>query len=132
VSPAEQPDAEYPLVLTTGRQLEHWHTGAMTRRASVLDEIEPEAVASLAPAELRRLGVAAGEPLRVTTRRGMIELKARADSNVAPGQVFVPFCYAEAAANILTNPQLDPVGKIPEYKFCAAKVEPVEVKAAAE
>ena len=132
IPPAEEPDAEYPLVLTTGRQLEHWHTGAMTRRASVLDEIEPEAVASLAPSELRRIGVAAGDPVKVTTRRGHIELKARADSNVAPGMVFVPFCYAEAAANILTNPQLDPFGKIPEFKYCAAKVEPVGVKATAE
>ncbi len=132
IPPAEEPDAEYPMVLTTGRQLEHWHTGAMTRRASVLDEIEPEAVASLAPAELRRLGIAAGEPVRVTTRRGTIELKARADSDVAPGMVFIPFCYAEAAANILTNPQLDPFGKIPEFKFCAAKVEPAEVREAAE
>jgi formate dehydrogenase major subunit len=132
IPPAEEPDDEYPMVLTTGRQLEHWHTGAMTRRASVLDEIEPEAVASLAPLELRRLGISAGEPVRVTTRRGMIELKARADSNVAPGQVFVPFCYAEAAANVLTNPQLDPFGKIPEYKFCAARVEPVPLPAAAE
>jgi formate dehydrogenase major subunit len=132
IPPAEEPDAEYPMVLTTGRQLEHWHTGAMTRRASVLDEIEPEAVASLAPAELRRLGIAAGEQIRVTTRRGKIELKARADSAVAPGQVFIPFCYAEAAANILTNPQLDPIGKIPEFKFCAAKVEPAAVTVAAE
>jgi formate dehydrogenase major subunit len=132
IPPAEEPDAEYPMVLTTGRQLEHWHTGAMTRRASVLDELEPEAVASLAPAELRRLGVAAGEQIRVTTRRGTIELKARSDSAVAPGQVFIPFCYAEAAANVLTNPQLDPFGKIPEYKFCAAKVEPVAMPAAAE
>jgi formate dehydrogenase major subunit len=104
----------------------------MTRRASVLDEIEPEAVASLAPAELRRLGLHAGDPVRVTTRRGTIELKARADSAVAPGMVFIPFCYAEAAANVLTNPQLDPIGKIPEYKFCAAKVEPVAPRAAAE
>src|SRR5215470_5463273 len=131
IPPAEEPDEEYPMVLTTGRQLEHWHTGAITRRASVLDEIEPEAVASLAPVELRRLGIAAGEPVRVTTRRGVIELKARADSNVAPGQVFVPFCYAEAAANVLTNPQLDPFGKIPEFKFCAAKIEPVVVPAVA-
>ena len=131
IPPAEEPDDEYPMVLTTGRQLEHWHTGAITRRASVLDEIEPEAVASLAPAELRRLGIAAGEQIRVTTRRGTIELKARSDSAVAPGQVFIPFCYAEAAANVLTNPQLDPFGKIPEYKFCAAKVEPVVVPAAA-
>jgi len=132
IPPAEEPDEEYPMVLTTGRQLEHWHTGAMTRRASVLDEIEPEAVASLAPGELRRLGIAAGEQIRVTTRRGTIELKARSDSAVAAGQVFIPFCYAEAAANILTNPQLDPFGKIPEYKFCAAKVEPAPITAAAE
>jgi formate dehydrogenase major subunit len=132
IPPAEEPDAEYPMVLTTGRQLEHWHTGAMTRRATVLDEIEPEAVASFAPAELRRLGVRAGDRVRVTTRRGKIELKARADSGVAPGMVFVPFCYAEAAANVLTNPQLDPFGKIPEYKYCAARVEPVEARVAAE
>jgi formate dehydrogenase major subunit len=132
IPPAEEPDSDYPLVLTTGRQLEHWHTGAMTRRASVLDEIEPEAVASLAPAELRRLGIHAGDPVRVTTRRGHIELKARADSAVAPGMVFIPFCYAEAAANVLTNPQLDPIGKIPEFKFCAAKVEPLTQRAAAE
>jgi formate dehydrogenase major subunit len=132
IPPAEEPDAQYPMVLTTGRQLEHWHTGAMTRRASVLDDIEPEAVASLAPSELRRLGIDAGDPVRVTTRRGQIELKARSDSNVAPGMVFVPFCYAEAAANILTNPQLDPIGKIPEFKFCAAKVEPLAIKEAAE
>ena len=123
IPPAEEPDEEYPMVLTTGRQLEHWHTGAITRRSSMLDELEPEAVASLAPAELRRLGIAAGDQIRVTTRRGTIELKARSDSGVAPGQVFIPFCYAEAAANVLTNPQLDPFGKIPEYKFCAARVE---------
>src|SRR5487761_151261 len=132
IPPAEEPDLEYPMVLTTGRQLEHWHTGAMTRRASVLDELEPEAVASRAPAELRRLGIAAGGGVRVTTRRGVIELKARGDSAVAPGMVFIPFCYAEAAANILTNPQLDPFGKIPEFKYCAARVEPVAVKVAAE
>ncbi|TMJ59063.1 MAG: formate dehydrogenase subunit alpha [Alphaproteobacteria bacterium] len=132
VPPAEEPDADFPMVLTTGRQLEHWHTGAMTRRAAVLDEIEPEAVASLAPAELRRLGIGPGARIRVTTRRGSIELKARADSAVAPGMVFIPFCYAEAPANVLTNPQLDPFGKIPEYKFCAAKVEPLDRRTAAE
>jgi formate dehydrogenase major subunit len=131
VPPAEEPDAQYPLVLTTGRQLEHWHTGALTRRASVLDDIEPEAVASLAPSELRRLGLSPGARVRVTTRRGSIELKARADSAVAPGMVFIPFCYAEAAANILTNPQLDPFGKIPEFKYCAARVEPAATEAAA-
>src|SRR5216683_786299 len=132
IPPAEEPDADYPMVLTTGRQLEHWHTGAMTRRATVLDELEPEAAASLAPAELRRLGIAAGDPIRVTTRRGAIELKARADGAIPPGMIFIPFCYAEAAANVLTNPQLDPFGKIPEYKFCAARVEPAAVPVAAE
>ncbi len=130
VPPAEEPDEEYPFVLTTGRQLEHWHTGAITRRAQVLDEIEPEAVASLAPSELRRLGLAAGERVRVSTRRGSIELKTRADSAIAPGMVFIPFCYAEAAANILTNPQLDPFGKIPEFKFCAARIEPAGIRVA--
>ena len=121
--PAEQPDDEYPFILTTGRQLEHWHTGAMTRRSSVLDTIEPEAVASLSAKELERLNVAAGDMIRVSTRRGVIELRARVDNAIPNGTVFIPFCYAEAPANVLTNPVLDPLGKIPEYKFCAAKVE---------
>ncbi len=123
VPPDEQPDSEYPMVLSTGRQLEHWHTGAMTRRATHLDALEPEAVASLSPGDLLRLGVSAGDRVRIRTRRGAIELKARADSGVPEGMVFIPFCYAEAAANVLTNPALDPFGKIPEFKFCAAKVE---------
>ena len=123
VPPAEEPDEQYPMVLTTGRQLEHWHTGAMTRRASVLDALEPEAVASLAPADLKRMGLKAGSKIRVATRRGAIELKARADGAIPPGMIFIPFCYVEAAANVLTNPQLDPIGKIPEFKYCAAKVE---------
>ena len=131
VPPAELPDDDYPMVLTTGRQLEHWHTGAMTRRATYLDALEPEAVASLHPKELRRLGVAPGEPIRVMTRRGAIELKARVDRAVPEGMVFIPFAYVEAAANILTNPQLDPIGKIPEYKFCAARVEKAEAPAQA-
>ena len=121
--PDEQPDAEYPMVLTTGRMLEHWHTGAMTRRSTTLDTLEPEAVASISPAELVRLGVEPGGKLRIRTRRGAVELAARADGAVPEGMIFVPFCYAEAAANMLTNPALDPVGKIPEYKFCAAQVE---------
>ena len=124
IPPAEEPDAEFPMVVTTGRQLEHWHTGSMTRRAQVLDDIEPEAVAYMSPADLRRLGVAAGGMVKVTTRRGAIELKARSDYGVPSGLVFVPFCYAEAAANVLTNPKLDPYGKIPEFKFSAARIEP--------
>jgi formate dehydrogenase major subunit len=131
VPPAEQPDADFPMILTTGRQLEHWHTGAITRRTRVLDEIEPEAVASLCATDLRRLGVAPGDPVRVITRRGAIELKTRIDAAVPEGCVFIPFCYAEAAANMLTNPALDPFGKIPEFKFCAARVEKIAVAVAA-
>ncbi len=120
--PDEVPDETYPMVLSTGRVLEHWHTGAMTRRADLLDALEPEAVAFLSPKELRRLGVAAGDEIRIETRRGAVDLKVRADRNVPEGMVFMPFCYAEAAANLLTNPALDPFGKIPEFKFCAARV----------
>ncbi|MBM3599227.1 MAG: formate dehydrogenase subunit alpha [Alphaproteobacteria bacterium] len=130
-APAELPDAEYPMVLSTGRQLEHWHTGSITRRATILDTLEPEAVASLSPADLHRLGIKPGEKVRVSTRRGAIELKARVDGGIQPGMIFIPFCYAEAAANLLTNPQLDPLGKIPEFKFCAARVERVTAPARA-
>jgi formate dehydrogenase major subunit len=130
--PDELPDAEYPLVLTTGRLLEHWHTGSMTRRASNLDTLEPEAIAGLNPRDMERLGLEAGAVIRVSTRRGEVVLNARADRDVAEGMVFIPFCFAEAAANLLTNPQLDPMGKIPEFKFCACKVEQAEMMAAAE
>jgi formate dehydrogenase major subunit len=118
----ETPDADYPLVLITGRQLEHWHTGAMTRRATVLDALEPAPTASMHPDDLATLGIAAGERIRVQTRRGTIVLPARADPGIARGSVFVPFAYVEAAANLLTNPALDPQGKIPEFKYCAARV----------
>ena len=130
IAPAETPDAEYPMILTTGRQLEHWHTGSMTRRATVLDVIEPEANASLNPKTLRRLGVEAGELINISTRRGTISIMARADRAVSEDMVFVPFAYVEAAANVLTNPQLDPYGKIPEFKFAACQVsKAVEVAA---
>ena len=121
--PDEPVDDEYPTVLTTGRQLEHWHTGSMTRRAQVLDALEPEAVASLSPGELNRLGVVPGEKLTITTRRGTITLTARVDDKIPDGMVFVPFAYAEAAANLLTNPALDPYGKIPEFKYAACRLE---------
>ncbi len=130
IPPDELPDDEYPMVLTTGRQLEHWHTGAITRRASVLDALEPEAVASLCSRELKRLGLSPGDFIRVSTRRGVIQLKCRIDNAIPEGVVFIPFCYAEAAANVLTNPALDPLGKIPEFKYCAARVEPAKAKAA--
>jgi len=123
VPPDERPDDEYPMILITGRQLEHWHTGALSRRAALLDELEPQALACLCPADLSRIGVRPGDAIRVTTRRGAIELAARADGAIPSGMIFIPFCYAEAAANLLTNPALDPMGKIPEFKFCAARVE---------
>jgi formate dehydrogenase major subunit len=119
---AEQPDKDYPMVLITGRQLEHWHTGAMTRRAGVLDAIEPEPVASLHPEDLQKLKVKPGEVLTVASRRGEISLYARADAGTPRGAVFIPFAFYEAAANMLTNPVLDPFGKIPEFKYCAVKV----------
>ncbi len=123
--PDEVPDEDYPMILTTGRLLEHWHTGAMTRRSSVLDRIEPEATAEFSPGELRKQGLVSGDRVRVETRRGVIELKVRSDHNVPDGMIFIPFCYREAAANILTNPALDPFGKIPEFKYCAARISPV-------
>ncbi len=130
ISPDETPDAEYPFVLITGRQLEHWHTGSMTRRATVLDALEPEATCSLHPRALAKLGVAPGGAIRLTTRRGSVRLKARADRAIAEDNVFLPFAYVEAAANILTNAALDPFGKIPEFKFSAVRVEPAESLAA--
>jgi formate dehydrogenase major subunit len=119
---AEQPDVDYPFVLITGRQLEHWHTGSMTRRTAVLDIIEPAPVASVNPADLGTLGVAAGGVITVASRRGSVTLAARADEGTPRGAVFIPFCYYEAAANLLTNPVLDPFGKIPEFKYCAVRV----------
>ncbi|MEM6372038.1 MAG: formate dehydrogenase subunit alpha [Pseudomonadota bacterium] len=132
IPPDDVPDAEYPMILTTGRQLEHWHTGSMTRRASVLDAVEPEANCSLHPSTLRKLGVSAGGTVRLTTKRGSIEIMAREDRAVAPDMVFLPFAFVEAAANILTNPAVDPYGKIPEFKFSAVKVEAVAGAVAAE
>jgi formate dehydrogenase major subunit len=122
ISAAERPDEEYPMVLITGRQLEHWHTGSMTRRAAALDSIEPEPVVSIHPLDLQKLNAAPGGTLTIKSRRGQISLYARADDGLAPGSVFVPFCYYEAAANMLTNPVLDPFGKIPEFKYCAVKI----------
>ena len=121
--PDELPDQDYPFVLITGRQLEHWHTGSMTRRSAVLDAVEPEATCSLHPRSLKNLGVAAGEYIKLTTRRGNIIVQARADRSISEQNIFLPFAYVEAAANILTNPALDPYGKIPEYKFAAVRAE---------
>jgi formate dehydrogenase major subunit len=119
---AERPDLEYPMVLITGRQLEHWHTGAMTRRSGVLDAIEPEPTVSMNPQDMRERGIKAGEVATVESRRGEIALYVREDAGTPRGAVFIPFAFYEAAANMLTNPALDPFGKIPEFKYCAVKV----------
>ena len=123
--PDETVSDEFPLVLTTGRLLEHWHTGSMTRRASVLDAVEPEANCSMHPKTLRKLGIKPGGHVRLTTKRGSIVVMARIDRAVSEDMVFLPFAYVEAAANILTNSALDPFGKIPEFKFSAVKANKV-------
>ncbi|MEO8923572.1 MAG: molybdopterin dinucleotide binding domain-containing protein, partial [Caldimonas sp.] len=120
----ERPDAEYPFVLITGRQLEHWHTGSMTRRSGVLDALEPDPVALLHPLDIVKLGIEAGDLVTIASRRGTVTLYARADESSPRGSVFVAFCYYEAAINKLTNSALDPFGKIPEFKYCAIRVTP--------
>ena len=119
---AERPDTEYPMVLITGRQLEHWHTGSMTRRSAVLDALEPDPVALVHPLDLAGMGGKPGDVITIASRRGEVALYARADEGTPRGAVFVPFCYYEAAINRLTNAALDPFAKIPEFKYCAIRV----------
>jgi len=118
----ERPDADFPFVLITGRQLEHWHTGSMTRRATVLDAIEPMATASLCGDDLLKLGLQAGDVITVQSRRGQVAIHVRRDDGTPHGAVFIPFAYYEAAANLMTNAALDPFGKIPEFKYCAVAI----------
>ncbi len=120
----ERPDAEFPQVLITGRQLEHWHTGSMTRRATVLDAIEPDPIALIHPLDLAEMNVQPGAVVTLQSRRGAVTLYARADDSSPRGAIFVPFCYYEAAINKLTNAALDPFGKIPEFKYCAVRILP--------
>ena len=120
---AELPDDGFPYVFMTGRQLEHWHTGAMTRNASVLNAIEPEPVVNIHPLDLRELGAEPGDFIRVRSRRGEIVARARSDFGIQRKSLFMAFCYNEAAANLLTSESLDPYGKIPEFKYCAVSVE---------
>ena len=123
VSADEIPDEEYPFVLITGRQLEHWHTGAMTRRSEALNSIEPVAVASMHPDDISKIAASQGGKVFLKTRRGDVKCLVREDRGLMPGQVFIPFCFKEAAANLLTNDAIDPFGKIPEFKFCALQVQ---------
>jgi formate dehydrogenase major subunit len=119
----ERPDAQYPFVLITGRQLEHWHTGSMTRRSFVLDALEPVATASMCGGDLQALGLHAGDVMTVQSRRGEVVIHVRQDDGTPRGAVFIPFAYYEAAANLMTNAALDPFGKIPEFKYCAVAIE---------
>ena len=119
----ELPDDEYPFVLNTGRNIYHWHTGAITRRAQALEAAEPGPYVEMAPEDLKRLKIKDGSDVVVESRRGEITLPARASARGRPGQVFIPFHYVEAAANLLTVDDLDPYGKIPEFKFCAVRVK---------
>lgn len=134
IPPDDAPDAECPMILATGRQLEHWHMGSMTRRSHVLEGLESETNCSLHPSTLRKLGVAPGEHVTLTTKRGSISIMAREDRAVSPDMVFFAFAFSfvEAAANILTNPAVDPFGKIPEFKFSAVRVEATKNQVAAE
>ncbi len=127
-APAQElPDETYPLVLNTGRVLQHWHTGTMTRRAKALDAIAPEALLEMTPEDMEELGIAPDEYVRVLSRRGELTVKVTRSHKPARGSVFIPFHFKEAAANLLTIDALDPYGKIPEFKFCAVRVEKLEV-----
>jgi len=121
--PAEMPDAEYPFFLNTGRQMYHWHTGTMTRRSTALDSRESGPTIELHPADAAAVGVEDGDEVFVTSRRAQICIAVRVSERVARHQVFLPMHYREAAANLLTNPALDPVAHIPEYKVCAVRIE---------
>ena len=121
---AELPDETYNFILITGRQLEHWHTGTMTRNASVLDAIEPEPIVSIHPLDMRDHDIPLEGFVRMESRRGEIVARVRLDTGLQRGSVFMAFCYVEAAVNLLTVEDLDPHGKIPEFKFCAVKIAP--------
>jgi len=119
----ELPSEEYPFVLNTGRMLEHWHTGSMTRRSYALDTIAPKALVYVHPDDAAGLGLADGDLARVSSRRGTIELEVKVSHREARGNCFIPFHFREAAANLLTIDEIDPFGKIPEFKFCAVRIE---------
>ena len=121
--PAEETDIEYPMILTTGRLLNQYHTGTMTRKTPGLDEIYPVAAAEISPKDAKKFGLADGDKVRLITRRGQIEATALVTNKSRPGIVFMPFHFKEAAANLLTNPALDPIAKIPEFKVCALRIE---------
>lgn len=126
VPPVEMPDKDYPMLLSTGRVLYHWHGGEMTRRAEGLMEVYGQSLVELNPDDARRLGVNGNKRVRVTSRRGFIEAEAWVTDRVPPGMIYANFHFPEVNANQLTIAALDPIAKIPEYKICAVKVELVK------
>jgi formate dehydrogenase alpha subunit len=131
VPPVEQPDEEYPFVLTTGRVLEHWHGGTMTRH-SKLDDLYPEALVEINPADAALMGIGDGQVVRVSSRRGTVVLRADVTEKTTAGVIFIPFHFAEAAANLLTIDALDAQALIPEFKACAVKVTPASIEELAD
>ncbi len=125
ISPDETPDKKYPLVLTTGRLLEHWHTGSMTSRSKVLNTLEPQPYVHISRNDMKKNNFSQDETVELSTRRGKVSVKVRLDKMIPDGMVFLPFCFENAPANLLTNQALDPDGKIPELKYCAAKIEKI-------
>ena len=124
---AELPDSDFPYVFVTGRQLEHWHTGTMTRHSRVLDALEPGPCVMVNPRDLRKFGLTTGDKLVIQSRRGSIAVATRADEHILEGVVMMPFSFNEAAANLITNEELDPFGKIPEFKFCAVNLKKADM-----
>ena len=124
----ELPDEEYPFMLSTGRHLFHYHTGTMIRKGDALNSVAPEAYVELNPDDAKRMDIDNGQRVRVSSRRGAIEVKVLYSERVGEGKVFIPFHYKEAAANVLTNTALDPVSKIPELKVCAVKIEKITTR----
>jgi formate dehydrogenase alpha subunit len=119
----ERADAEYPLLLTTGREHAHYHSGTMTRRCGRINDCFPEGFMEMHPADAQKLGLQTGDAVKVTSRRGEIETKVKVVDRTAPGTVFLSFHYSESPVNVLTNPAMCPTAKIPEYKVCAVRVE---------
>jgi formate dehydrogenase major subunit len=114
----ELPDNNYPLILITGRILEHWHTGSMTRKSKVLNHLKPQSFLAINPKDAKKIGISSGDNIILKSKRGSVKTLAKLDSNLQIGNVFMPFCFVEAAANIITRDDIDPNGKIPAFKYC--------------
>ena len=123
IPPAEQPDKEFPFILTTGRMLFHYHTATMTRRSAPLRTFAPEGYLEICKADLKEMGASDGDKLKITSRRGEITAKAKMSDRVAKGVIFIPFHFSESPVNALTNDALDPHSKIPELKVAACRIE---------